>query len=147
MAASASMSGASRRKRCCTPRRRSRRRPKHFPALGITVGELTLDLKKMMAFKDEGVQGNVKGVEFLLKKNKIDTFQGTARIAAVGQVEVRGEDGANQVLETKNIVIATGLGRDKSCRVSRSTKRWSCPRPARSNWKRCRKSSWSSAPG
>ena len=62
----------------------------------------------MMAFKDEGVEGNVKGVEFLLKKNKVDMFHGTARIAAVGQVEVVGEDGSNQVLETKNIVIATG---------------------------------------
>ena len=62
----------------------------------------------MMAFKDEGVDGNVKGVEFLLKKNKVDLFHGTARIAAAGQVEVMGEDGSNQVLETKNIVIATG---------------------------------------
>src|SRR5215207_9092826 len=60
------------------------------------------------AFKDAGVEGNVKGVEFLLKKNKVDMFRGTARIAAVGQVEVLGEDGSNQVLETKNIVIATG---------------------------------------
>ena len=62
----------------------------------------------MQSFKQEGVDGNVKGVEFLLKKNKIDAFFGTARIAAVGQVEVTAEDGSNQVLETKNIVIATG---------------------------------------
>ncbi|CAA9328922.1 MAG: Dihydrolipoamide dehydrogenase of 2-oxoglutarate dehydrogenase, partial [uncultured Microvirga sp.] len=81
---------------------------KHLPALGIMVGQPQLDLKKMMSFKDEGVEGNVKGVEFLLKKNKIDAFHGAARIAAVGQVEVRGEGGSNQVLETKNIVIATG---------------------------------------
>src|SRR5215213_3512947 len=80
----------------------------HFGDLGIQVGEPTLDLQKMMAFKDEGVEGNVKGVEFLLKKNKVDMFHGTARIAAVGQIEVLGEDGANQVLGTKNIVIATG---------------------------------------
>jgi dihydrolipoamide dehydrogenase len=80
----------------------------HFADLGIQVGEPTLDLQKMMAFKDEGVEGNVKGVEFLLKKNKVDMFHGTARIAAVGQVEILGEDGSNQLLETKNIVIATG---------------------------------------
>src|SRR3954466_14423369 len=79
----------------------------HFADLGIQV-QPTLDLPKMMAFKDEGVEGNVKGVEFLLKKNKVDMYHGTARIAAVGQVEVLGEDGSNQVLETKNIVIATG---------------------------------------
>src|SRR3712207_245459 len=81
---------------------------KHFADLGIGVGKPKLDLKKMMAFKDEGVEGNVKGVEFLLKKNKIEAHHGTARIAAAGQVEVKGEDGSNEVLETKNIVIATG---------------------------------------
>ena len=80
----------------------------HFADLGIQLGEPTLDIQKMMAFKDEGVEGNVKGVEFLLKKNKVDMFHGTARIAAVGQVEILGEDGSNQLLETKNIVIATG---------------------------------------
>ena len=62
----------------------------------------------MMAFKDQGVDGNVKGVEFLLKKNKIDTFIGAGRIAAPGKVEVKGSDGTTQVLETKSIVIATG---------------------------------------
>jgi dihydrolipoamide dehydrogenase len=80
----------------------------HFKDLGISVGEPKLDLAKMMAFKQEGVDGNTKGVEFLLKKNKIDTFQGLGRIAAVGQVEVSRDDGSKQVLETKNIVIATG---------------------------------------
>jgi dihydrolipoamide dehydrogenase len=81
---------------------------KHFAKMGIGVSAPKLDLKKMMAFKDEGVDGNVKGVEFLLKKNKIDIFHGTGRIAAAGQIEVKGEDGSNQVVETKNIVIATG---------------------------------------
>jgi dihydrolipoamide dehydrogenase len=81
---------------------------KRFGDMGIGVSAPKLDLKKMMAFKAEGVDGNVKGVEFLLKKNKIDTFQGTARIAAVGQIEVKGEDGSNQVIEAKAIVIATG---------------------------------------
>src|SRR5919112_2670790 len=80
----------------------------HFADLGIGVSAPSLDLKKMLSFKQEGVEGNTKGVEFLLKKNKIDAFIGTARIAAPGQVEVTGEDGSNQMLETKNIVIATG---------------------------------------
>ena len=81
---------------------------KHFGDLGIGVGKPKLDLKKMMAFKDEGVQGNVKGVDFLFNKNKIDAHHGQACIIAAGQVEVRGEDGSNEVLETKNIAIATG---------------------------------------
>ena len=80
---------------------------RHFGDLGIAVGAPKLDLAKMLAFKQEAVDGNTKGVEFLLKKNKIDAFFGTARLAAVGRVEVAGEDG-NQVLETRNVVIATG---------------------------------------
>ena len=79
-----------------------------FDKLGIVVDPPKLDLAKMMAFKDEGVAGNTKGVEFLLKKNKVDTFRGTGRIKAAGQVEVAAEDGASQVLDTKAIVIATG---------------------------------------
>jgi dihydrolipoamide dehydrogenase len=80
----------------------------HFADMGITVGEPKLDLSKMQAFKQEGVEGNVKGVEFLLKKNKVDAIFGTARIAAPGQIEVKAEDGSTRMIETKNIVIATG---------------------------------------
>ena len=76
--------------------------------MGIGVGDPKLDLAAMMKFKDEGVEGNVKGVEFLLKKNKVDTFHGAGRIAAPGKVEVKGDDGKTQMLETKSIVIATG---------------------------------------
>ncbi|MDQ2954776.1 MAG: dihydrolipoyl dehydrogenase [Pseudomonadota bacterium] len=79
-----------------------------FSKMGIGVGRPKLDLKAMMAFKDQGVEGNVKGVEFLLKKNKVDAFHGIARIAAPGKVEVKAGDGKTQTLETKNIVIATG---------------------------------------
>ena len=80
----------------------------HFKDLGIAIGEPSLDLKKMMEFKQEGVEGNTKGVEFLLKKNKIDTHQGHARILAPDRIEVTGEDGATRIVETRAIVIATG---------------------------------------
>ena len=80
----------------------------HFADLGIEVSGVKLDLKKMMSFKAEGVAGNTKGVEFLLKKNKVDTFHGTGRVAGAGRVEVVSEDGGNRMLETKNIVVATG---------------------------------------
>ena len=67
-----------------------------------------LDLPAMMNFKQQGIDGNVKGVEFLMKKNKIDVISGTGRIVGAGKVEVTGGDGKTQTLETKNIVIATG---------------------------------------
>jgi dihydrolipoamide dehydrogenase len=78
-----------------------------FAAMGIKVSP-TLDLPAMLAFKDQGVKGNVDGVEFLLKKNKIDAVQGAGRIVAPGKVEVTRPDGKKTMLETKAIVIATG---------------------------------------
>src|SRR5437660_2074716 len=78
-----------------------------FAKMGIKVGAPKLDLAAMMKFKDEGVDGNVKGVAFLFRKNKIDSFQGVGRIAAPGKVEVMG-DGKSEAVEGKAIVIATG---------------------------------------
>ena len=79
-----------------------------FSKMGIGVPAPKLDLKAMMAFKDQGVDGNVKGVDFLFKKNKIDAFHGSGRIAGPGKVEVKSADGRTQTLEAKSVVIATG---------------------------------------
>ncbi len=79
-----------------------------FAKMGISVGKPKLDLKAMLAFKDQAVDGNVKGVDFLFKKNKIDSIHGTGRIVAPGKIEVKSTDGKMQTVETKNIVIATG---------------------------------------
>lgn len=76
--------------------------------LGVDVGAPTLNLPKMMAHKDATVKSNVEGVSFLFKKNKIDGIQGTGKILGAGKVEVTNDAGEVQVLETKNIVIATG---------------------------------------
>ncbi len=78
-----------------------------FADMGINVAP-SLDLGKMLSFKNEGIKGNVDGVAFLLKKNKIDPFHGTGKVLAAGQVQVTSDAGESQVLETKNIVIATG---------------------------------------
>jgi len=78
-----------------------------FAAMGIKV-QPSLDLAAMLAFKDEGVKGNVQGVEFLLKRNKIDAFHGVAKIASPGKVEIVGNNGGKQTLETKAVIIATG---------------------------------------
>jgi dihydrolipoamide dehydrogenase len=79
-----------------------------FGQMGIKVGTPSVDLTALLKYKDSNVESNVKGVAFLFKKNKIETFRGTGRIVAPGKVEVKGEDGKAQTLETKNIVIATG---------------------------------------
>ncbi len=78
-----------------------------FAGMGIQV-KPKLDLKRMLAFKDEGVKGNVDGVAYLLKKNKIDSFHGTGRILGAGKVGVTFINGETSTLETKSIVIATG---------------------------------------
>ena len=52
-----------------------------FARWASSVGKPKLDLKAMMELKDGGVDGNVKGVDFLFKKNKIDLVHGTGRIA------------------------------------------------------------------
>jgi dihydrolipoamide dehydrogenase len=80
----------------------------HFDALGVEVGKPKLNLKQMLAHKDQTVDQNVKGLDFLMKKNKIDVLRGTGRIVAAGKVSVTGDDGKVQDVETKNIVIATG---------------------------------------
>ncbi|MFM9861077.1 dihydrolipoyl dehydrogenase [Pseudoxanthobacter sp. M-2] len=78
-----------------------------FAGMGIGV-EPKLDLSRMLDFKDEGVDGNVKGVEFLLKKNKVDVVFGVGTILAAGKVAVKGNDGKVVTLEAKAIIIATG---------------------------------------
>jgi dihydrolipoamide dehydrogenase len=79
-----------------------------FPSLGIVTAKPKLDLKQMLVHKQETVDANVNGVAFLLKKNKIEPFHGTASIPAAGKVVVTAEDGKTTGLETKSIVIATG---------------------------------------
>jgi dihydrolipoamide dehydrogenase len=79
-----------------------------FAKMGVSVSAPKLDLPAMMNFKQQGIDGNVKGVEFLMKKNKIDVINGKGRILGAGKVEVTGGDGKAQTVEAKNIVIATG---------------------------------------
>jgi dihydrolipoamide dehydrogenase len=74
-----------------------------FAAHGIVIEGIKLDLAKMQARKDDVVSANVKGVEFLFRKNKITWLKGSGRIVAAGAVEIAGT-----VYQTKHIVIATG---------------------------------------
>jgi dihydrolipoamide dehydrogenase len=80
---------------------------REFEHLGIEVSP-RLNLSKMMAQKDESVTALTKGVDFLMKKNKVERLLGKGRIVGPGRVEVDGADGKTLALEARNIVIATG---------------------------------------
>src|SRR6266852_2246015 len=79
-----------------------------FGKMGIKVGTPALDLPAMLRFKDEGVEGNVKGVAFLFRKNRIEAHNGVGRIVAPGKVEVKPARGPASTLDARAIVIATG---------------------------------------
>jgi dihydrolipoamide dehydrogenase len=82
----------------------------HSADEGITIEKPVLNYPKVIDRKNGIVQKHAKGVEFLMKKNKVDTIAGFATIKSVAdikKVEVKSEKGT-QVLETKNILIATG---------------------------------------
>eukprot|EP01035_Chromulina_nebulosa_P032550 gene32550-43484_t len=67
-----------------------------FAKMGIKVPAPTIDLPQLMTFKQQGIDGNVKGVDFLMKKNKVDVVMGTGKVLGTGKVEVKGADGAAQ---------------------------------------------------
>ena len=77
-------------------------------AHGVTLGKVGLDLGTMLARKDKVVGENVRGIEFLFKKNKVAWIKGAGRIAAPDAVEVVSGGGKTETLVTKAIVIATG---------------------------------------
>ena len=73
-----------------------------FAKMGL-ISETKVDFAQLMKFKQEAIDGNTKGIDFLLKKNKVDVIRGTGKILGAGKVEVDGK-----VHEAKHIVIATG---------------------------------------
>ena len=78
-------------------------------SFGVLIKKSALDLPAMMRFKEEGVAANTKGVAYLLKKNKVEYFHATARIAEKGVVALTPESGgAEEMIKAKHIVIATG---------------------------------------
>ena len=80
----------------------------HFSNFGITFKDLNLDLKAMMAGKDETVKSLTDGIAFLFKKNKVEHIAGAAVIKAPGSIEVQLNDGGSETISAKNILIATG---------------------------------------
>ncbi len=79
-----------------------------FASLGIKTTGLKLDLPQMLKQKEDAVDGLTKGVAYLLKKNKVDSFLGKGTIVAKDTVRITGAGGKIQDVKTKNIIIATG---------------------------------------
>jgi len=79
-----------------------------FPDLGINVGEVTLDVPKMISRKDKVVQELTGGIQMLFKQNGIDWLQGSGQLLADKQVKVTAHDGTDTVYDSENVIIATG---------------------------------------
>jgi len=75
----------------------------NFAAMGLKGKTPSVDWKQMMAYKEDTIGQNTKGIEFLFKKNKIDWIKGWAAVPAAGQVKV-----GDEVHTAKNIIIASG---------------------------------------
>ncbi|MDX6613444.1 MAG: dihydrolipoamide dehydrogenase [Blastocatellia bacterium] len=80
----------------------------HAADFGVQATGIQLAFADVQKRKDKVVMKNSKGIEFLMKKNSITRFNGTGRLALPGKVEVTGEDGKKQTVNTKNVVIASG---------------------------------------
>ncbi len=81
---------------------------KEFAAHGIKTTGLEVDLETMLNRKNKVVADLTKGIEFLFKKNKVTSIQGTAVLAGAGRVDVTLLDGGDQQLNAASILIATG---------------------------------------
>src|ERR1035437_417327 len=80
----------------------------HAADYGILAGDFKADFAAVVK-RSRGVADKMsKGVQFLMKKNKIDVIMGMGKLLAPGKLEVTAADGKKQVLEAKNIIIATG---------------------------------------
>jgi dihydrolipoamide dehydrogenase len=80
---------------------------KHPETQGIQCQDPQLNYSQVLDRKNRIVTKHSKGVDFLMRKNKVDVIRGTARLAGSGRIEVAG-DKAPQTVETKNIILATG---------------------------------------
>jgi dihydrolipoamide dehydrogenase len=79
-----------------------------FKTHGINLKNLEIDLNQMIARKDDVVKQNVDGIQYLMKKNKIDVHQGLGSFVNKNTIKVTKDDGSSTEIEGKNIIIATG---------------------------------------
>lgn len=80
----------------------------NFSDLGINVGEVSVDVPKMIGRKDKIVQELTGGIQMLFKQNGIDWLQGSGQLQAEKNVKVTAHDGKETVYGAENVIIATG---------------------------------------
>ena len=81
---------------------------KNFPNLGIEVGQVKLNLDKIMQNKNKAVDTLTKGVEFLFKKNKVSYYKGIASFKSAKKISVKDEKKKETIIEAEKIIISTG---------------------------------------
>lgn len=80
----------------------------HFKTHGIDLRDLKVNMPQMIRRKNQVVLENNKGVEFLMKKNKVDVYHGHASFLTPKTIQVAQKEEGNLVLEARNVIIATG---------------------------------------
>jgi dihydrolipoyl dehydrogenase len=80
----------------------------HAADFGVEASGIQLAFANVQKRKDKVVMKNSKGIEYLMKKNKITSFNGTAKLALPGKIEITSADGKQETINSKNIIIATG---------------------------------------
>ncbi len=81
---------------------------KHLGNKGIEIGEVKLNLSKMMKSKDKAVTILTKGVEFLLKKNKVVYFKGVGSFKSKNEILIKDDQNKENLIQAEKIIIATG---------------------------------------
>jgi len=80
----------------------------HAQDYGLKAGEIGFDFNAVVQRSRGVADGMSKGINFLFKKNKIETVVGTGKLLAPGKVEVTRADGTKETVEAKHIILATG---------------------------------------
>lgn len=79
-----------------------------FTQHGIQLADLAVDMPQMIRRKREVVEQTVKGLDFLMKKNKIDVFTGHGAFVHANRIRIASADGSSQEIDTDKVIIATG---------------------------------------
>jgi len=81
---------------------------KHFAEHGINLSNLKVDIKQMINRKNGVVEQTTSGITFLMKKNKVTTYQGIGSFVDKNTIKITKDDKSTEEITTKNVIIATG---------------------------------------